>query len=211
MDAYRKVGRGGAGNFYSQKDIDEATKPSNSASDLEAQRPGPPMGDETPSDPADEPAPGPPSTSTPAASSSSTGAGAGAGSSAPAYTRSGRGGAGNFVDPQTAAAAAASVFSNLSGVHPKPATVQSTGNQSFTAQAPSRYTGRGGAGNWGTGDEAQRVVNEEQERKRKEALDAKVFDDVMAGLQEPGRAHTRVHPHGVGSSRARGGGVYEDV
>ncbi len=26
MDVYRRVGRGGAGNFYTQKEIDEATK-----------------------------------------------------------------------------------------------------------------------------------------------------------------------------------------
>lgn len=208
MDVYRKVGRGGAGNFYSQKDIDEATKPS-SSSDLEAQKLGPAAAaaDETPSDPAIEPAPGPPSTSTPTAADTGAVSSASGSTTTPTtYTRSGRGGAGNFVDPQTA-----SVFSTMTGVQARPATVQSTGNQSFAQAPPPRYTGRGGAGNWGTGDEAQRVANEEQERKRKEALNAKVFDDVMAGLQEPGRAHTRVHPHGVGSNRVRGGGEFEDV
>jgi hypothetical protein len=42
------------------------------------------------------------------------------------------------------------------------------------------------------------VIGEEQERKRKEALDKGIFDDVKASLREPGRAHTRVHPHGRG-------------
>ncbi|KAI0128853.1 hypothetical protein BJ170DRAFT_682641 [Xylariales sp. AK1849] len=191
-DAYRKVGRGGAGNFYSQKDIDEAAKPSGST-DLEAQKPA--AADEPPSDPAEPPAEGPPSTST---STSTTGAA----SSTPVYSRTGRGGAGNFVDPLTASSANIQSHSK-----PHPATVHSVGNQSFAPGSTERgpragLSGRGGAGNW-TGDESQKVFDEEQERKRKAALDAKVFDDVKAGLQEPGRAHTRVHPH-----RGRGGGSF---
>ncbi|KAK9771079.1 hypothetical protein SCAR479_12203 [Seiridium cardinale] len=192
-DAYRKVGRGGAGNFYSPKDVEEATKaPSN---DLEAQKPAP--ADELPSDPAEAPRNQPP---------------AGA-SATPAYARTGRGGAGNFVDPL--AASSSSTRPHSHSQQPRPATVHSTGNQSFAQpsgpadpaapsstgaqRAPPRagLTGRGGAGNWAS-TEDQKTVDEEQERKRKEAIDKGVFDDVRAGLKEPGRAHTRVHPHGRG-------------
>lgn len=195
-DAYRKVGRGGAGNFYSQKDIEDVTKNAESSRDLEAQKPAP--ADEPPSDPAEPPSNQPPS--------------AGAPSSTPVYARTGRGGAGNFVDPLTASS------SNVrSGAQPHPATVHSTGNQSFAhssqssgqptdpatssstgaQRAPPRLSGRGGAGNWSSG-ESQGLVDEEQERKRREAIDKDIFADVKAGLREPGRAHTRVHPHGRG-------------
>ncbi|KAI1854599.1 hypothetical protein JX266_000717 [Neoarthrinium moseri] len=209
-DAYRKVGRGGAGNFYSKQDIEQAAK-STSPSDLEAQKPAPPA-DEPPSDPAQPPAPGPPSSST------------------PAYARTGRGGAGNYVDSSTAAAASAGISSQAQA---RPATVHTTGNQSFaqpttgsgnttaggpvfstSTERPPRtgggLTGRGGAGNW-TADESQRVFDEEQDRKRREALDAKVFDDVRAGLQEPGRAHTRVHPHRGVPGKGAGQGGFEDI
>jgi hypothetical protein len=190
-DAYRKVGRGGAGNFYSPQDVEEATK--SRSDDLEAQKPAP--ADEAPSDPAEPPSDLPP-----------TSAGA---SSTPIYARTGRGGAGNFVDPLTASS------SNIkSHSQPHPATIHTTGNQSFAqsqsavgpanhsstgAQRPPRagLSGRGGAGNWASGEE-QKTIDEEQERKRREAIDKGVFDDVRAGLKEPGRAHTRVHPHGRG-------------
>lgn len=178
-DAYRKVGRGGAGNFYSKKDVEEVTK--SQTSDPEAQRPVP--ADEPPSDPAEAPATGPPIVDTGA-------------SSTPAYARTGRGGAGNFVDPQTASSATI-----RAPAQPHPATVHTTGNQSLagstSSQPAPRLSGRGGAGNYATGE--QRIIDGgEQERKRKEAIDNDIFADVRAGLQEPGRAHTRVSPHGRG-------------
>lgn len=72
---YRRVGRGGAGNWYSKKDVEEAEK-IQAAADLEAQK----------------------LAATPAAVA------AAAEGSAPAYARAGRGGAGNFKDAATAAA-----------------------------------------------------------------------------------------------------------
>lgn len=194
-EAYRKVGRGGAGNFYSQKDIESASSSSRPKSpDLEAGKaPGPPsQADEPPSDPADPPA----------QSSSASSAAARTVFNAPTYARTGRGGAGNFVDPLSASSSSAAAAGGP--------IIHSTGNQSLR-QPPSasggRQSGRGGAGNWTTGeDEKKRVVDEEQERKRREAIDQGVFDDVKAGLQEPGRAHTRVHLHrgGVGSKERDG-------
>lgn len=181
-EAYRKVGRGGAGNFYSKKDIEELNSTSQATGDLEAQKPAP--ADAPPSDPAEAPAAGPPATS-----------GTSSSSSAPVYARTGRGGAGNFVDPLTASSG--SVHPDA---QPHPAAiVHSTGNQSLAqAPAPPRLSGRGGAGNFAGGGEQRIIDGGEQERKRKEAIDNDIFADVRAGLREPGRAHTRVHPHGRG-------------
>lgn len=177
MDAYRKAGRGGAGNFYSQDDIAAMAASSFNNKDVEAQKPAPDS-DVPPSDPADEPAAG------------------------PVYGHSGRGGAGNFVNPSTAPATVASSSSVRQGGGPTgapaPAVVHSTGTPGAgagagTATRPS-YSGRGGAGNWtSTSEENIAVAIAEQERKRKAALDAKVFDDVKAGLRPPRRVY---HMHG---------------
>ncbi|KAK6219077.1 hypothetical protein LQW54_002579 [Pestalotiopsis sp. IQ-011] len=200
-DVYRKVGRGGAGNFYSQNDVEEHMAQASSASggdgDLEAQKPAP--ADDVPSDPAIE------QHQQPAAATSTSAAGSSG--DAPAYgVRTGRGGAGNFIDPLTASSSSEPTVRQHA--QPRPPTVHTTGNQSFflkqqqkeaeNSAAPPRLSGRGGAGNWGGGpSEAERkTVDDEQERKRREAIDKGIFDDVRAGLQEPGRAHTRVQPHG---------------
>ncbi|KAH8673627.1 hypothetical protein BX600DRAFT_508871 [Xylariales sp. PMI_506] len=202
-DVYRKVGRGGAGNFYSQKDIESSTTTSD---DLEAQKPSdrtPAPADEPPSDPAfEQDQHFAPQATTEYLSSTSAAAAA---TTPTVYARTGRGGAGNFVDPASAVhqhpqqQQSPPLGSQPQSLAPaRPATVQSKGNRSFG--------GRGGAGNWaGSAGDSQPVVDEEQERKRREALDAKVFNDVMAGLQEPGRAHTHVHVHGRGAGVSRGG------
>ncbi|PQE05435.1 hypothetical protein CJF31_00010943 [Rutstroemia sp. NJR-2017a BVV2] len=74
-----KVGRGGAGNFYSKQDIDNATK--SSAADLEAQSL--------------------PLSKQPTA----TTAAAVAASQPPEYQHTGRGGAGNYITPSTLSSA----------------------------------------------------------------------------------------------------------
>ncbi|KAK3944643.1 hypothetical protein QBC46DRAFT_373918 [Diplogelasinospora grovesii] len=71
-DVFRRVGRGGAGNWYSKKDVEEADK-KRTTSDVEAQNPATPVV-----------APSEPSQQQP---------------SVPVYARAGRGGAGNFHDP----------------------------------------------------------------------------------------------------------------
>ncbi|KUI65387.1 hypothetical protein VM1G_00746 [Cytospora mali] len=80
-DVFQRTGRGGAGNYYSQKDVEEAQK-AQRANDLEAQKED--------SSTAAEEAPLPPA-SAPA-------------SHAPQYVRVGRGGAGNYSEPATVAA-----------------------------------------------------------------------------------------------------------
>ncbi|KAI0969212.1 hypothetical protein F4678DRAFT_167953 [Xylaria arbuscula] len=76
-DAYLRTGRGGAGNFYSQKDVEDAAK-RDRTEDIEAQKP-PGQQDSTSTAPSPQP-----QTTTPGA-----------------YARSGRGGAGNFVTPSS--------------------------------------------------------------------------------------------------------------
>ncbi|KAL8420069.1 hypothetical protein RB594_003010 [Gaeumannomyces avenae] len=73
-EVYKRVGRGGAGNFYSKRDVEDAAKASKASTDLEAQK--------TASSLAQPPA--------------------ASGGSAP-YSRAGRGGAGNFYDGGDAA------------------------------------------------------------------------------------------------------------
>lgn len=68
-EVYKRVGRGGAGNFYSKKDVEDVAKASMVPTDLEAQKT------------ASSLAHPPPTTGGPAQ-----------------YSRAGRGGAGNFYD-----------------------------------------------------------------------------------------------------------------
>ncbi|ROV98428.1 hypothetical protein VMCG_07120 [Cytospora schulzeri] len=79
-DVFQRTGRGGAGNYYSQKDLEEAEKAAR-ANDLEAQKtnspPPPPEASSSPPPPASAPT--------------------------PQYVRVGRGGAGNWTEPPTIA------------------------------------------------------------------------------------------------------------
>ncbi|KAI1402218.1 hypothetical protein F4819DRAFT_455447 [Hypoxylon fuscum] len=176
-DVYHRSGRGGAGNFYSQKDIEEATKAATKSEDLEAQKPAP--ADDTPTDPADPPS---------QTATASTGT----------YARTGRGGAGNFVDP-------ASVPTSTSPP-PPPGSPTSSANASTKPQppAPARtgLSGRGGAGNWSAADQDAKgegeVYDPEQERKRREALDAGILKDIRDSLPQPPKIH---YMHGPGRGR----------
>ncbi|KAI1762486.1 hypothetical protein GGR53DRAFT_416027 [Hypoxylon sp. FL1150] len=180
-DVYRRTGRGGAGNFYSQKDIAEVTKAadSDSSKDLEAQTR--PPADEIPTDPADPSA---------HVASASTQPGA--------YARTGRGGAGNFVDPATAVVAPTSTSPpHTSPTAPAPA---------IATVARSGLAGRGGAGNWttvpgegrGQGEDDEGAYDPEQERKRREALDAHILKDIRDSLPQPPKIH---YMHGPGRGR----------
>ncbi|KAI1074343.1 hypothetical protein F5B20DRAFT_441084 [Whalleya microplaca] len=176
-DVYRRSGRGGAGNFYSQKEIDEATRPK--SKDLEAQHPQPT--DTPPTDPSDPPQS--PSTLPPQTQPPST-------------TSTGRGGAGNFVDPAQARAAP----SDTSALpHSAPHSLPST---TTTTTPRAAMSGRGGSGNWATGD--TQVYDAEQERKRREALDAGILRDIRASLPRP---PPKIHyMHGPGRGREGRGG-----
>lgn len=204
MDVYKRAGRGGAGNYYSPQQIEEATNKGKGGQeqDLEAQRPAAASSssfdaDPPPSDPAATvPVSAPPP------------------SSAGGYARSGRGGAGNFVTNAEAAdaehhqAQAQAMASSRAATYAN-AHAPSPSHQQQQQQQQIRYSGRGGAGNW-TSDPAQLEYDEENRRKRQAALDAKVFDEVNTVLAEPKKAY-QLHPAGqIGRGRVgvagQGGG-----
>ncbi|KAI8966361.1 hypothetical protein F5Y11DRAFT_190348 [Daldinia sp. FL1419] len=175
---YRRSGRGGAGNFYSQKDIEEVVAKRKSE-DPEAQKSQPLADDEPLTDPADGPAPLVPTTTT-----GSTASGV------KTYARSGRGGAGNFVDPSVAttiSTAQAAKPQNQSHLRSPPASPRRGGASS----------GRGGAGNW-TSEHGDEPYDREQERKRREALDAHILQDIRNSLPQPPKIH---YMHGPGRGR----------
>ncbi|KAI0542263.1 hypothetical protein GGR58DRAFT_453299 [Xylaria digitata] len=169
-DAYLRTGRGGAGNFYSQKDVeDAATK--DKTEDVEAQKPIASLD-------ANGTAPSAPSPT-----------------SAGVYARSGRGGAGNFVSssnlPSTSPPSS-SPHTSTSPSAPKSAS-------SAQPSGSSKYSGRGGAGNWADGEsEGARRAKDEQDRRRKEALDAGIAQEIRASLAQPPRTY---HLHEPGRGR----------
>ncbi|KAI1469364.1 uncharacterized protein F4812DRAFT_422826 [Daldinia caldariorum] len=173
---YRRSGRGGAGNFYSQKDIDEAAK--RKSQDLEAQTPQTRADDEPLADPADGPAQ---PAATPTVSSASNGA--------RTYARAGRGGAGNFVDvPSSSEVATVTVAA--------PSSTPTAQDQAHIQ--PPRHSGRGGAGNWTSEHAGAEPYDQEQERKRREALDAHILQDIRDSLPQPPKIH---YMHGPGRGR----------
>ena len=188
-DVYRRAGRGGAGNYYSKKDIAEVDKRVKEQQDVESQKPVPE--DLPPSDPAD-----PPTTSTAASASSSA-----------AYARSGRGGAGNFVDPAQEAATGAPDIQGVSSTAASAASAANTPPLSTSSAAGAlRYSGRGGAGNFSHfNPSAAPVVDEEQERKRKETLEAGILKEIQDSLPEPPRTY-HMHSGGTGNGKERAKG-----
>ncbi|KAK1702676.1 hypothetical protein BDP67DRAFT_550273 [Colletotrichum lupini] len=169
-DVFRKVGRGGSGNFFSKKDVDDAEKakpevtretvcPSRAIrslpkmihgkQDIEAQK----------------------STDVAASSTSPTSTG---------YVRAGRGGSGNYVDP-----------TSLPGTKQQEelaSKTQAAVNASIARSAARGASGRGGAGNYTGGVVPGAEASEEEEVKRKEALEKKIIEDVEAGLPMPPKA-----------------------
>ncbi|KAI2630803.1 hypothetical protein GGR54DRAFT_171130 [Hypoxylon sp. NC1633] len=212
-DAYRRSGRGGAGNFHSQKDlVDEASKPEpkvrspcqsrvvprnvTPASDLEAQKSQAQAQAQAQTPSADDAADVPTQTGPQVASTGESSGSNSGNSSSPsarpqAYTRSGRGGAGNMVDPAAIP----------QDPNPNPT---ATPSDATTQPQPARsgHSGRGGAGNWAAGGEAQTqeegVYDAEQERKRREALDAHILQDIRDSLPQPPKIH---YMHGPGRGR----------
>ncbi|KAI1116005.1 hypothetical protein F5Y14DRAFT_98012 [Nemania sp. NC0429] len=163
-DAYLRTGRGGAGNFYSQKAVEDAVNKDKSE-DLEAQKPA---------------AHHPPGASP-------------AHSAAPGVSRSGRGGAGN-IGPSPTVLPSTSASASL----PDDAAAAATTTVAPTMPG-SKHTGRGGAGNWAEGEsEGARTAKAEQDRRRREALDAGIAREIRASLPPPPRTY---HLHQPGRGR----------
>ncbi|KAM5351325.1 hypothetical protein ACJ41O_004048 [Fusarium nematophilum] len=176
-DVYRKVGRGGAGNYYASKP-DDASKVScppphrlpfsctgfpydlivensHTRKDLEAQ------------ELATTPAP-PPDRST-----------------AHVPARAGRGGAGNYVDP-----------ANLPDAREQEEMADKTAAAVNASLKKNHHTrgglaGRGGAGNWQAdeGEEHEAAKRDEDDKAKGQHLEKKVKEAVEKGLKMPEKVH----------------------
>ncbi|KAK4146963.1 uncharacterized protein C8A04DRAFT_25157 [Dichotomopilus funicola] len=180
-EVFRRVGRGGAGNFYSQQDVQEADRVSKE--DIEAQT-------------AD------PLTLTRTTTAGTTSGQPGPG---PSYTRAGRGGAGNFTFPSPTTdsnGGAASDAAAAAAKQPEEAAAAAEADrlQVTDAVAASLATraktgglsGRGGAGNWATGTDSIEIREREKaERVKAAELSRKALEDVELGLAVPQRVYTR--------------------
>ncbi|KAK4245397.1 hypothetical protein C7999DRAFT_43064 [Corynascus novoguineensis] len=183
-DVFRRIGRGGAGNFYSKQDIQAVEKASET--DLEAQ---------------DQPLADLNLTRTRTAGTNS------GTDPKPNYARSGRGGAGNFTFPSASAStstsasasapAAADAQTEFEAANRDEALAEADRAETAAAVAASLATksktgglsGRGGAGNWRTGD-GRSTEEKEEERKAIEELEKRVLNEVSGELPPPARAYT---------------------
>ncbi|KUJ20956.1 uncharacterized protein LY89DRAFT_420656 [Mollisia scopiformis] len=152
-DLFRS-GRGGAGNFHTKNDIEELKK----AEDLESQSQIDPsstsINDLTRSISATKPP--------------------------PEYLHTGRGGAGNWVQPKELHSQGLTQESTLSG--------QDASSRALGSSKPTYRGGRGGAGNYGSFEEEERLKREAEEKKRAE-VERAVERDVESGLARPERAY----------------------
>ncbi|KAI9869674.1 MAG: hypothetical protein M1830_005227, partial [Pleopsidium flavum] len=176
-ETYHKTGRGGAGNYYSPRDIEEATKRSAEVAisipiSISITIPPLPWYSTKPSlTPCKdlEAQPLPPSTTTTTTSTSAL----------QDYAHSGRGGAGNFYSPSTLQStgtfASSGTIPTTSNTNRN--TNTSTPSDDSTAppsavkeSGPSEpvYTGRGGAGNFRVGQDVERRKREDEERELRE-------------------------------------------
>jgi len=158
-EVYRKVGRGGAGNFYSKTDVESIAHTQTASCpwictfecrlsnnyiqiDLEAQA---------------------------VQLTSTTGQ-----SSAPEYLHTGRGGAGNWAQPSAEAAAEASSA-------PKIPVATPVAKQVYRG-------GRGGAGNFHDVEAEEKVQKEEEERVAR-VTEERIVKDVERGLARPEKTY----------------------
>ncbi|KAH8664985.1 hypothetical protein BGZ60DRAFT_529331 [Tricladium varicosporioides] len=165
-EPYRRAGRGGAGNFWSQEDVKNVEK--NESADVESQNPSATESDLQ-------------RTQT-ALSARET----------PEYAHIGRGGAGNFHTPSSIplSPTAPSIPTRTSS---QASTLPNSSIPRPVAQVPEQPAfrgGRGGAGNflWGNGaEEEERVkqLREAEEREREERLKMEIAASVEGGLQRP--------------------------
>ncbi len=176
-DVFRRAGRGGAGNYWSKKDIEEAERtlpkvclalPTSRVECANA------CCRRLPSNPAANAAGGPQELDAqkkvPGASADA------AGQSGPVYNRAGRGGAGNFHDTDTVA----EVLEKEEEAQRARAALAAS-----SAKPKAGLSGRGGLGNWT--DNSQEA--EEDERKKKQAMEARILQDVELGLAMPARTY----------------------
>lgn len=96
------------------------------------------------------------------------------------YSRGGRGGAGNFYDP--ALAAESRQMEKQEGERIKAAV------DANLAKPRAGLSGRGGMGNWAD-KSALTAQAEQEEKKKREDIEARIMQDVAAGLAMPAPAY----------------------
>lgn len=179
---YRKVGRGGAGNYY----VPDSSTTKSEVCDLESQAPISPV----------RPRP------TSSSSANTTASSRRLSTEQPAYTSSGRGGAGNVLPTATTttstALPTASELLCTTSANPELPSVansdktdinkqrkkQNRASMAMATPRPPIYTGRGGAGNM----LAMQEYRKQQEERRKVEQEKKwreVERDVELGLMKP--------------------------
>lgn len=181
-DVFRRVGRGGAGNFFSKKEVEDAQNAQPQVprpilsppamclrrvhsylllfQDPEAQKPKSPTADDA-----------------------AAAAAAAQQHSSPAYARAGRGGAGNFHD------APPTIDDSLAQEEALRRTNAAV-SASLARPRAGGLSGRGGAGNWS--DDTAQGERETQDRRQQQEIEAKIAHDVEASLQMPGKTY---HQH----------------
>ncbi|KAA8568781.1 hypothetical protein EYC84_007770 [Monilinia fructicola] len=176
QEPYKKVGRGGAGNFYSKQDVERTS----GASDLEAQSASSSAGStkhhKTPSliSQALRAVSGPP----------------------PEYQHTGRGGAGNLASPASLLSSGLTqTTTNYSDptVNPAPPS-SSPRNIKSSMQSVVYKGGRGGAGNydWEEDNKEKERISGEEKRKEEEIgklVVGEVDGEGEGGLKKPGKAY----------------------
>ncbi|KAB8296836.1 hypothetical protein EYC80_002248 [Monilinia laxa] len=176
QELYKKVGRGGAGNFYSKEDVERTS----GASDLEAQSSSASAGStkhhKTPSliSQALRAVSGPP----------------------PEYQHTGRGGAGNLASPASLLSSGLTqTTTNYSDptVNPAPPS-SSPRNIKSSMQSVVYKGGRGGVGNydWEEDNKEKERISGEEKRKEEEigkSVVGEVDGEGEGGLKKPGKVY----------------------
>jgi len=159
-EIYKKVGRGGAGNYYTKKDIEDLD---HQQKDLEAQTPSLESAAISASD-----LPSPPSSE---------------------YHRTGRGGAGNYVPASNANALDRKELTRIPSAGSGNAKVQEKIGSDKTYRGTSGRGGAGNWRQTRE-EEERRLTNDEEEKKMAGSLvQQQVREDVERGLQMPSKAY----------------------
>lgn len=162
-DVFRRVGRGGAGNFYSKKDVEDVENAT--AGDVEAQLPTEAELTKTitAANLAQHPAP---------------------------YSKGGRGGAGNFYDAASTAASAQTQHDEVERT--KAAVAASIAAKAKSGAGYYTGGGRGGAGNYGVAATTTTSKEEAEQKKAvQEELELRVLKEVEESLGKPLGVYTR--------------------
>lgn len=158
-ESYVKAGRGGAGNFYTKQELEIASKAA-TLHDIESQSNHQTINDLTRADITSNPP--------------------------PEYLHTGRGGAGNWVQPKTLESKG---FAQEESPNSTSTSSSLFGTKRVAGQSKPTYRGgRGGAGNYAD-YEAEEKARKEAEEKVRVDVERRVERDVEAGLARPPRAY----------------------